>query len=53
MLPVAVAFYDDSIDPGWLTMNFISDIFFIIDIVLNFWSGLITNDNLSSLNCLR
>ena len=50
LLPVVVAIYDDSLDPGWLTMDIISDIFFII--VLNFWTGLIASDNLSSLNCL-
>lgn len=53
LLPVAIAFYDDSIDPGWLTLNIITDIFFVIDIVLNFWTGLITNDNFVILELRR
>ena len=53
LLPVAIAFYDDSIDPGWLTLNIVTDIFFVIDIVLNFWTGLITNDNFVILELRR
>lgn len=53
LLPVAVAFYDDSIDPGWLTLNIVTDIFFVVDIVLNFWTGLITSDNFVILELSR
>lgn len=46
LLPVAIAFYPDPANPGWLTFNIISDLIFLIDIVMNFWTGLITDDNL-------
>ena len=45
LLPVAVAFFDDSINPGWFTFNVISDVIFVTDIFLNFWTGIFTNDN--------
>ena len=45
LLPVAVAFFDESINPGWITFNVFSDTFFIGDIFLNFWTGVITNEN--------
>ena len=45
LLPVSIAFYPDPANPGWLTFNIVSDITFLIDIVMNFWTGLITEDN--------
>ena len=44
-LPVAIAFYYEPNHPGWLTFNIVSDIVFLIDLFLNFWTGLITEDN--------
>ena len=45
LLPVAIAFFHDAIHPGWLTFNCLSDFVFLIDIVLNFWTGVITEEN--------
>ena len=45
LLPVSIAFFEDQINPGWLFFNSVSDLAFIIDIVLNFWTGIITKDN--------
>ena len=50
LLPVSIAFYPDPANPGWLTFNIVSDITFLIDIVMNFWTGLITEDNQIVLN---
>ncbi len=46
LLPVSIAFYQDPEHVGWLTFNIISDIIFLTDILLNFWTGIITDDNL-------
>ena len=47
LLPVSIAFFffEDQINPGWLFFNSVSDLAFIVDIVLNFWTGIITEDN--------
>ena len=45
LLPVAIAFFQDAVHPGWLTFNCISDFIFFLDIVLNFWTGVITDEN--------
>ena len=45
LLPVAIAFFQDALHPGWLTFNCISDFIFLMDIVLNFWTGVITDEN--------
>ena len=45
LLPVAIAFFHDAVHPGWLTFNCISDFIFLVDIVLNFWTGVITDEN--------
>ena len=45
LLPVSIAFFGDQINPRWLVFNCISDLVFIVDIVLNFWTGIITNEN--------
>ena len=45
LLPVAIAFFQDAVHPGWLTFNSISDLIFFLDIVLNFWTGVITDEN--------
>ena len=46
LLPVAIAFFHDAVHPGWLSFNCISDFIFFVDIVLNFWTGVITDENL-------
>ena len=45
LLPVAIAYFHDAVHPGWLTFNIFSDFVFIVDIILNFWTGIITNEN--------
>ena len=40
VLPVSIAFYDE-LNPGWLTVNIITDTLFILDIVVNFRTGLL------------
>ena len=45
VLPVAIAFFRDDIEPGWIAFNCLSDFLFIVDIVLNFWTGTITRNN--------
>ena len=49
-LPVAISFFREFINPGWLSFTCFSDVFFITDIVLNFWTGVITEDNIVLLN---
>ena len=44
-LPIAIAFFKEDIEPGWVAFNCISDFLFIIDIVLNFFTGVITSEN--------
>jgi hypothetical protein len=44
-LPVAIAFYYEPDHPGWLTFNICSDIVFLSDVFLNFWTGVISDDN--------
>ena len=44
-LPVAIAFFKQNIEPGWVAFNCISDFLFIIDIILHFYTGIITADN--------
>lgn len=45
LLPMAIAFYHEPDHPGWLTFNIISDIVFLTDIFLNFWTGSITEND--------
>lgn len=45
LLPVAVSFFQDFVDPRWLTFTVLSDIIFITDIVLNFWTGIVSTNN--------
>lgn len=40
VLPVSIAFYDE-LNPGWLTINIITDTLFILDIVVNFRTGIL------------
>ena len=46
LLPVAVSFFRELVNPGWLLFTCFSDVFFMTDIVLNFWTGVITDENL-------
>ncbi|KAI3381575.1 hypothetical protein SNEBB_008734 [Seison nebaliae] len=45
ILPVAISFFNDRHYPTkWLTFNIFSDSFFILDVVVNFRTGILTND---------
>ena len=46
LLPVTIAFFDDSINSAWITFSVCLDILFIVDVVLNFWTGIITKENI-------
>ena len=41
LLPVSIAFVDQELAPAWLALNCVSDAVFIIDIFLNFRTGVI------------
>jgi hypothetical protein len=41
LLPVSIAFVDQELSPSWLALNCVSDAVFIVDIFLNFRTGVI------------
>ena len=41
LLPVSIAFVDEDLSPSWLALNCVSDAVFIVDIFLNFRTGVI------------
>lgn len=41
VLPVAIAFFNDDMSPSWIAFNSISDGIFLLDIVLNFKTGVL------------
>ncbi|XP_054768061.2 potassium/sodium hyperpolarization-activated cyclic nucleotide-gated channel 4-like isoform X1 [Lytechinus pictus] len=43
LLPVNVAFFSDDITMYWVTINCISDTLFMVDITLNFFTGVVEN----------
>lgn len=45
LLPVVISFSSVSVNPGWLTFSCFSDVIFLTDILLNFWTGYITEEN--------
>lgn len=45
LLPVAIAFFDDSLNIGWIAFSMFSDICFFVDVIFNFRTGIITNEN--------
>ncbi|KAK4467690.1 hypothetical protein MN116_008627, partial [Schistosoma mekongi] len=44
MLPVIISFFNDDLPGNWLIFNSISDTLFILDILVNFRTGIIRND---------
>ncbi|KAH9579394.1 anaphase-promoting complex subunit Hcn1, variant 2 [Schistosoma haematobium] len=44
MLPVIISFFNDDLPGNWLIFNSISDTLFILDIIVNFRTGIIRND---------
>ncbi|CAH1797197.1 unnamed protein product [Owenia fusiformis] len=44
ILPVAISFFNDDLSPRWIVFNSVSDTVFLLDLVINFRTGVIAND---------
>lgn len=47
ILPVAISFFNDDLSTRWIAFNCLSDTIFMIDIVVNFRTGIILSFELS------
>ncbi|KAM8921553.1 potassium/sodium hyperpolarization-activated cyclic nucleotide-gated channel 3 [Pelodytes ibericus] len=45
ILPVGITFFKDANTPPWIVFNVLSDTFFLADLVLNFRTGIVVEDN--------
>ncbi|XP_018900258.2 potassium/sodium hyperpolarization-activated cyclic nucleotide-gated channel 2 isoform X2 [Bemisia tabaci] len=45
ILPVAISFFNDDLSTRWIAFNCLSDTIFLIDIVVNFRTGIMQKDN--------
>ncbi|XP_067832114.1 potassium/sodium hyperpolarization-activated cyclic nucleotide-gated channel 4-like [Heptranchias perlo] len=45
ILPVGITFFKDENTPPWIVFNVVSDTFFLMDLVLNFRTGIVVEDN--------
>ncbi|XP_077319918.1 potassium/sodium hyperpolarization-activated cyclic nucleotide-gated channel 3 [Lithobates pipiens] len=45
ILPVGITFFKDENTPPWIVFNVLSDTFFLVDLVLNFRTGIVVEDN--------
>ncbi|XP_059060720.1 potassium/sodium hyperpolarization-activated cyclic nucleotide-gated channel 2 isoform X3 [Achroia grisella] len=45
ILPVAISFFNDDLSTHWIAFNCLSDTIFLIDIVVNFRTGIMQQDN--------
>ncbi|KAK4015556.1 hypothetical protein OUZ56_030530 [Daphnia magna] len=45
ILPVAISFFNDDLSIRWIAFNCLSDTIFMIDIVVNFRTGIMQQDN--------
>ncbi|KAF7663757.1 hypothetical protein LDENG_00202130 [Lucifuga dentata] len=45
IIPVGITFFKDEHTPPWIVFNVVSDTFFLMDLVLNFRTGIIKEDN--------
>lgn len=45
ILPVGITFFRDENTPSWIIFNVVSDTLFMVDLVLNFRTGIIKEDN--------
>jgi len=43
ILPVIIAFFNDDLSAHWIAFNSISDTFFLLDLIINFRTGLHTS----------
>ncbi|KAM9294717.1 potassium/sodium hyperpolarization-activated cyclic nucleotide-gated channel 3 [Gastrophryne carolinensis] len=45
ILPVGITFFKDENTPPWIVFNVLSDTFFLADLILNFRTGIVVEDN--------
>ncbi|GAB6019970.1 hypothetical protein CHUAL_001497 [Chamberlinius hualienensis] len=45
ILPVAISFFNDDLSTRWIAFNCLSDTIFLIDIIVNFRTGIMQQDN--------
>ncbi|XP_026111973.1 potassium/sodium hyperpolarization-activated cyclic nucleotide-gated channel 4-like, partial [Carassius auratus] len=45
VIPVGITFFKDEHTPPWIVFNVVSDTFFLLDLVLNFRTGIVKEDN--------
>ncbi|XP_053175775.1 potassium/sodium hyperpolarization-activated cyclic nucleotide-gated channel 3-like [Scomber japonicus] len=45
IIPVGITFFKDEHTPPWIVFNVVSDTFFLMDLVLNFRTGIVREDN--------
>ncbi|RXM33111.1 Potassium/sodium hyperpolarization-activated cyclic nucleotide-gated channel 4 [Acipenser ruthenus] len=45
ILPVGITFFKDENTPPWIIFNVVSDTLFLVDLVLNFRTGIVKEDN--------
>ncbi|CAL1262796.1 unnamed protein product [Larinioides sclopetarius] len=45
VLPVAISFFNDDLSARWIAFNCLSDTLFLLDIVVNFRTGIMQQDN--------
>lgn len=45
VLPVGITFFREENTPSWIIFNVVSDTLFMVDLVLNFRTGIIKEDN--------
>ncbi|XP_043231625.1 potassium/sodium hyperpolarization-activated cyclic nucleotide-gated channel 3-like isoform X4 [Amphibalanus amphitrite] len=45
ILPVAISFFNDELSSRWIAFNCLSDTIFLIDIIVNFRTGIMHQDN--------
>ncbi|XP_022242475.1 potassium/sodium hyperpolarization-activated cyclic nucleotide-gated channel 2-like [Limulus polyphemus] len=45
VLPVAISFFNDDLSARWIAFNCLSDTIFLLDIVVNFRTGIMNRDN--------
>uniref|UniRef100_A0A8C5EQX9 Potassium/sodium hyperpolarization-activated cyclic nucleotide-gated channel 1-like n=1 Tax=Gouania willdenowi TaxID=441366 RepID=A0A8C5EQX9_GOUWI len=45
VLPVGITFFRDENTPSWIIFNVVSDTLFMVDLVLNFRTGIVKEDN--------
>ncbi|KAJ3597004.1 hypothetical protein NHX12_003404 [Muraenolepis orangiensis] len=45
VIPVGITFFKDEHTPPWIVFNVVSDTFFLVDLVLNFRTGIVKEDN--------